>query len=195
MTREQQIEAALELISPPPGRRDQCRGNIEYMLDRMAAASGSNVDLKAIRAKAGARAWEAHHRALRRLLATHDKLTAAGWGGKIERAAIERAIHATTPEQYRRERARHEAYACSINLAHPSYDASPSAGLEQARAVDLAYDLLMQWWDSDEFITTTRGRPWWRLSAIFYGDPDADLYRYLRAFLNTPGPKISQQVF
>lgn len=189
MTRAQQIEAALELISPPPGRRDQCRGNIEYMLDDMAAVSGSNADLKSIRAKAGARAWEAYHRALCRLLVTHDKLAAAGWGGysQIERAAIERTISATTPEQYRRKRARHEAYAC-----HPGH--LPSDGREQTLAVALAYDLLMQWWGS-EFITTTRKGPWWRLSAIFYGDPDADLFRYLRAFSNTPRAKISQQVF
>jgi hypothetical protein len=175
MTRSQQIEAALELISPPTGRRDQCRGNIEYLLDDM----GSNANLKSTRAKAGARAWGAYHRALCRLLVTHDKLEATGWGGRIERAAIERAIHATTPERYRNERAQSEAYA---------------AGSEQARAVALAHDLLTQWWGS-EFITTTRKGPWWRLSAIFFGDPDADLYRYLRAFSNTPRAKISQQVF
>jgi hypothetical protein len=105
MTRAQQIEAALELISPPAGRRDQCRGNIEYMLDDMAAISGSNTALKRTRAKAGARAWEAYHRALCRLLVTHDKLEATDWGGQIERAAIEHACRATTPEQYRRARA------------------------------------------------------------------------------------------
>jgi hypothetical protein len=66
---------------------------------------------------------------------------------------------------------------------------------EQTRAVALAHDLLMQWWGNDAFITKTRNGPWWRLSAILYGDPDADLYRYLRAFSNTLGAKISQQVF
>jgi hypothetical protein len=174
MARQEQVEAALKLIDPPPDRRDQCRGHIEYMLGE------ASDDLK--RARAGAKEWKAYHLALRRLLVTHDRLEATGWGGWIERAAIERAIDATTPEQYRRERARSEAYA-------------DFAGSEQACAVALAHDLLTQWWNNDDLITTTRKGPWWRLSAILYGDPDADLYRYLRAFLNTQRTKISQQVF
>jgi hypothetical protein len=40
----------------------------------------------------------------------------------------------------------------------------------------------MEWWGSDEFISTTRKGTWWQLSAILYGDPDADLFQHLRAF-------------
>ncbi len=58
----------------------------------------------------------------------------------------------------------------------------------QERAVENAYDLLTQWRGDEKLVTTRRGK-WWRLAAILYGDPDADLFRYLRTFAKYGGVK------
>jgi hypothetical protein len=77
-------------------------------------------------------------------------------------AHIESAIKATEPRRY--------------ELLYRARGTKPTF------AVALAYELLMEWWGSDEFISTTRKGTWWQLSAILYGDPDADLFQHLRAF-------------
>jgi hypothetical protein len=162
MTRAQQIEAALKLISPPPGRRDQCGGNIADALDIMVDWDGVANVWRARGSKAAHKARRTYYRALRRLQVADKALRAAGGQvpGCLDLTTIERAIKATGPRRYQ---VRYRA-----------------GGPKQEAAVLLACELLTEWWGK-EFVTTTRKGPWWRLSAILYGDPAYDLFRHLRA--------------
>ncbi len=175
MTRAQQIDTALKVLAPPRYKRKHCRSNIEYMLDDVQAFSGTSAELRATRSKRTARAWRSYHLAVVRLRATHIALLATGWGGFIELADIERAIQKTTPEECDVRRRAQEMWASL-------------GGLEQKRAVENAYDLLTQWRGDEKLVTTRRGK-WWRLAAILYGEPDADLFRYLRTFAKYGGVK------
>jgi hypothetical protein len=161
LTREQQIERALEILEPPPDKRAICQQNIEFCLDDMETFRGGNASLKQIRSKASARAWLSYNRALKRLRSAHDALVAEGWEEPpIAIEDMERAIEAS------------ERYRDGENFVR-------FAAREEACAVDRAHELLRQW-RPKERVTTTKGGKWWSLSAILFGQP-ADLYRHLRA--------------
>lgn len=167
MTREQQVRAALKLSKLPRDKRDRyeaARASIENALDIMVDATLAHNVWKAARSKAAHKAERAYHQALRRLGTTYKAALTTGAGVPLypTLAHIESAIKATEPPRY--------------ELLYRARGTKPTF------AVALAYELLMEWWGNDEFITTTRKGTWWRLSAILYGDTDADLFQYLRAF-------------
>ena len=163
MTRDQQIKAALEILKLPLTQREAARVSIEKALAVMGSASTIHGIVKRNRSRAVTEARDAYYRALCKLRVTHKALldTGSGMVGVLDLAAIENTIAAfeqsDTPVRY-------EVY--------PDF----AGRWRQGFAVAAAYELLMQWWGSDEFIKTTRKRPWWRLSAILYGDPEADLF-------------------
>ena len=99
--------------------------------------------------------------------ATHKSLFATASGIRVDLATIENAI--TAFEQLD-ALVRYEFY--------PDF----AGRWRQGFTVAAGHALLLHWWGSDEFITKTRGGRWWRLSAILYGDPAADLFRHMRAF-------------
>lgn len=169
MTREKQIKAALDVLEPPAHKREQCRGNVEYMLDEVAAAFRSAEQHSA---KDVTRAWDRYHLALRNLRAGHNALEAVGWRGLIEAGEIERAFEASTPEAI--ERRKHSA---KVFMSF--------GGSAQERAAECAHELLVQWCGSGKIATTRKGKLW-RLAAILFGDPNADLFRYLRVFAHKP---------
>ena len=120
------------------------------------------------RAKAERRAWQRYHRAARNLQAADDALRAVGWGGPLDLAEIKRAVAASTPEAIQKQK---DSVAWIEHL-YP--------GTRQQCAVETAHELLKRYRPYD--IVTTRGGAWWRLSAILFRDPEADLFRYLRDF-------------
>jgi hypothetical protein len=164
MTREQQVKAALKLSKLPRDRYEAARASIENALDIMVDATIAHNVWKAARSKAAHKAERAYHQALCRLRTTHKAALATGAGVPLypTLAHIESAIKETEPRRY--------------ELLYRARGTKPTF------AVALAYELLMEWWGSDEFISTTRKGTWWRLSAILYGDPDVDLFQHLRAF-------------
>jgi len=169
MTREQQVKAALKLSKLRRNRHEAARAIIENALDIMGSTSNLHRMVKLCRSKAVTEARGAYYRALRKLQIAHKALLATGSGmvGDLEHASIENAIAAF---EARGEPVRYELYP------------DAAGRWTQGFAVALAYELLMHWWSSDEFISTTRKGSWWRLSAILYGDPDADLFRHLCKF-------------
>jgi hypothetical protein len=164
MTRDQQVKAALKLSKLPRDRYEAARASIENALDIMVDATIAHNVWKAARSKAAHKAERAYHQALCRLRTTHKAALATGAGvpPHFDLVRIESAIRASEPRRY-----------------EVLYRAG---GTKPTFAVALAYELLMEWWGGDEFITTTRKGSWWQLSAILYGDPDADLFRHLRRF-------------
>jgi hypothetical protein len=158
MTREQQVKAALKLSELPRHRHEAARASIENALDQHI--------FKVSRSAAHTRALKVYRRRRLQLESAHKALCI------IERSACSDA----------------HGMEYVPTKDHPSetwhYELYPGAGgrWKQAFAVALAYALLMKWWGSEELIKTTRKGPWWRLSAILYGDPTYDLFRHLRAF-------------
>lgn len=166
MTREQQVRAALKLLELPPARREAGRASIENALDIMTSVGTIHRIVKAARSKAAKKARARYYLALCKLRSAH------------------KTLHTTEGVEPPSFNSVESAIASIENLGEPEqYELYPGAGgrWRQAFAVALAYELLMEWWGSDEFIACTRKGPWWRLSAILYGE-DIDLFRHLRAF-------------
>ena len=163
MTRAQQTRAALKLLLLAEGNREACKASIENALDIMVDATIAHNVWKAGRSKAATKAGDVYHKALCKLRVVHKALLAAGGAvpPHLDLVRIESAIRASKPRRY-----------------EVLYRAG---GTKQTFAVALAYELLMKWWGSDEFIKRTRKGPWWELSAVLYGE-DIDLFRHLRAF-------------
>jgi hypothetical protein len=189
MTREHQVQAALELLlMGRKGNRAACKASVENAVDFMVDMDVVSKMWRAKHSKAAQKATRTYHQALRRLQVAHKALLAAGGrvpsgldltrietlqvahkalaaGGRVpdllDLTSIETAIKATEPQRYK-----------------VLYRTGP----KEEFAVRLAYELLMKWWGSEEFITTTRKGPWWKLSAILYGNSTYDLFRHLRAF-------------
>jgi hypothetical protein len=173
MTREQQIKAALEILKLPPGRRAAARVSIEKALDALDCACVLHWKMKFLRSKTATKARDAHYRALCRLRVTHKSLFATARGIGLDLTTIENAI---TAFEELDALVRYEFY--------PDFDGRWRQGF----TVAAGHALLMQYWGSDEFITKTRKGAWWRLSAILYGDENADLFRHMCAFKPERGP-------
>jgi hypothetical protein len=159
MTREQQIEAALKLSKLPPARRAAARVSIEKTLGVMGSARILHGLIKLNRSKAG----RTYHLAFRKFLIAHKALLAIGSELLVSDLPI-------------------AAFEAGDKLVQDEFFSDFVDRGPQGFAAALAYELLLQWWGSDEFISTTRKGPWWRLSAILYGRRDADLFRHLCKF-------------
>jgi hypothetical protein len=158
VTREQQIRAALKLSELPPARREAGRARIETALDIMVSVGTLHTLIKACRSAAHTKAIKVYRKRLWQLEQARKAICVV--------EGVEYVPTKKDPDEPKQ------------------YELYPGAGgrWKQAFAVAFAYELLMEWWGGDEFITTTRKGSWWRLSAILYGDEDIDLFRHLRAF-------------
>jgi hypothetical protein len=160
LTRERQIERALQILEPPPDERDICRQNIEFMLEDIETCRKNAHSLKHNCSKASARAWRGYQRALRHLRSAHDALAAAGWGPPIALKDVKRAIEAS------------ERYRNIGNYFHVLDRA-------ETRAVDAARELLAQW-RPNEWVTIVIGGRWWELAWTMLGE-NRDLRRHMIA--------------
>jgi hypothetical protein len=160
VTRDQQVQAALRLLSPDPERREECERAINEALDWMARETHDAI-LSTRKYKA---VLERYRKALARL--------------ELERNALlqlERGIGSAPPldlnpsKMYCDAQLRQPPARLALRLANPKYYAA-----WQAR------NLLQEW--SRRRITKTRGGPWAKLAAILYGDQRADLFRNIQGF-------------
>ncbi len=155
MSREEQINKALDLINPPPDRRDECRRDIERALDIIAGGERAVVVTAGITKKK----LRAHSAALRRL-----QITSTGIIPAITRRVIDRAV---------------DFDRCWTGESEPSRGwKPPPPGLKERDAVQLARDLLVIW-DRRAWLTVSRKSNWYKLAVVLYGEP-RDLYRQLR---------------
>ncbi len=74
MTREQQIEKALDVIEPPSSKRKECRAYLNDKLDIIEPTASADDLFKRSRSGAVTKAKKAHVLALKRLLATQTRL-------------------------------------------------------------------------------------------------------------------------
>jgi hypothetical protein len=160
MTRAEQIREALELLSPAPDQRDECRRHVEHALDVMASTMRYVEAIKAERA-ANRKTGRAYHRALARLLAASKAHARAGGALIFTIAHLEKTIKFSTEWDAKFSRA------------------LPRGAIAERQATALAYKLLRQW---DRPTPTTSDAVWNKLAAILLGDPDARLFRHLREF-------------
>lgn len=80
MTRDQQIEKALEVVAPPSSKRKGCRAYIKDKLDIIEPTAKADELFKRSRSGAVTKARKAHVGALKRLLTTQTRLVNLGCG-------------------------------------------------------------------------------------------------------------------
>ena len=152
MTRKQQIKEALALLDPPPPEREDCRRDIERMLDRM---EGVSRVVKYAVTKKSMRAYSAALRKMQTASRNHARA-----GGSLTLRGIDQAV------------ASNEAWSRSWQ--------PPPRWLKHKEAVGAAYKLLARWTRRGIVVSSTG--TWHKLSAILFGDERVNLYRHLRAF-------------
>ena len=76
MTRARQIQKAIKLLAPSPGRRDECLRDIEHALGRVEAAAS----FKVMTSKSGRGGLRAYTNALRKLRAAYPNSVETGPG-------------------------------------------------------------------------------------------------------------------
>jgi len=176
MTRDQQIQKALELLAPPAAERQECRHEICLALDMVEHSTAVARSFRAGRSKKKGGLLR-YHAALRRLLIAFNSLDPAlkPWfnlaPGFTTRTAIEKEIDK----------------AESI-LAQPSAPPRRDGGRNKAAAA-AAYNLLT--WRGHT-ATVTRGGRWEKLAKILAGGRAVDLFDHLRKFNQNPAPKIQK---
>ena len=144
MTPGEQRRKALELLAPPPSRRDECLRDIEYALDWVSGPA--RTAFKKFGSKEGRAGLRRYASALRRALAAYQNLhpRIRPWFSITETAYI-----VGQPTHLHREIAKAEAI-----LDRPS---SSSRAAQHKAAVAMAYNLLS--WHGHK-ATTTRGGKW-----------------------------------
>jgi hypothetical protein len=166
MTREQQIQQALELLAPAATEREQWRHQICLALNRV-----ENVTILARSTRAGRSKKKGgvvvYRAALRRLLIAFDSLDPAlkPWFNLNPRSTTR-----TTIEK--------EIEKADTIMAQPS--APPRRdGSRNKAAVAAAYDLLTSRGHNP---TVTRNKKWEKLAKILAGNPTVDVFDHLRKF-------------
>jgi hypothetical protein len=176
MTRAEQRRKAVELLTPPPARRDECLRDIDFALNRV---SGRGVIVfRVLGSKKGKAGISRYANALRELRAAYQNLDPSirPWF-----SITEFSFKVGESTHIEREIAKAEEF-----LAQPS---PRSRASQHKAAVAAAYDLLA-WWDHRA--TTTRGGMWAQLAGILIGDAKVDLFDLLRAFRQSPTPTVEK---
>jgi hypothetical protein len=174
LTPERQIAKARkvmqqELPALMPDQRAQLRTDIENKVATIRAEAPGLATLAAARSHLTVRTWQTYHRALlklsksdalRRVDAAAEALRRLGWRVPVDAGGIKSAVKDTEMQ---------------LNW-------NPQASAVEEYAVKLAHDLLAKWGVKT---VTTRKKPWWKLSAILFGDENADLYRHLLKYVRS----------
>jgi hypothetical protein len=180
MTRDQQVEKALEAVAPPSSKRKGCRAYIKDKLDTIEPTAKADELFKRSRSGAVTRARKAHVGALKRLRTTQNRLVSLGCGlplihqdGRlrecIELSHIEFAIDVM---------GRADVEYCGTL---PDGTIVRIGGKRATLAVEFSHEALTRWGGGVEIVATVGGK-WWQLAAIFYGEK-IDLYQHLLKYL------------
>jgi hypothetical protein len=169
MTRDEQIDAALALLEPPPHEREAWRHEIESMLDSIDWWCKMAAGIKAPATKPGKAALQAYVNALRQLQKAYDALPPQlrPWFSLAEVAYV-----AGTPTVIDRELAKAEPF-----LAKESAPPKRDALLGKA-ATAAAHRLLLLRRGREPRLT--RGGEWERLGKALSGG--APVFEHMRAF-------------
>ena len=154
---EDQRDAALELLDPPADQWAKWRSEVDSVLDMLEYTVADQDTVMSERSKAFAKAWGTYELGLLRLQNAGRKLQEIGWEPPIDPQVIKQALDWHKPVR-KQKRFVTEA---------------------QKEAVAYAYQLLQR---RGLEIKTTRGGLWWRLAAILFGNPRADLFQYMRRY-------------
>jgi hypothetical protein len=172
MRRAEQIAAALALLAPPPSECEECRHDIEQMLDWVDSRSRAARADKTFTSKRGKASLRRYVKALRQLKAAYDAL---GPSIKPWFSLAETAYVVGKPTVIDRELAKAEP------LLAKSAPPKPNA-VRAKPAVDTAANLL-RWWGHK--VSVTRNGKWERLAQAFAGD-GVFVFEHMRAFKHDP---------
>jgi hypothetical protein len=171
VTRDEQVEAALALLAPAAAKREQCRRNVDLMLDFIDRGCKTVPALKMFGSKEGKAKVRRYANALCELQAAYDALgLIKPWFSLTEIACV--AGNETAVIE--RELAKTEAI-----LAKPSARPKPEA-IRGKFSVAAAHHLLLRWGHK---ASVTRGGRWERLAKALAGD-DLSVFEHVRAFKN-----------
>jgi hypothetical protein len=168
MTRNRQIQKALELLAPAANRRAECRQDTEAALNWIERHTSTARSFRVAGSKKGKAGVERYRAALRRLRLAYDGLDPAirSWFSLAETAHV-----AGVPTVIDREIVRTDGF-----LERPSPSPRRDA-FRNKEAVARARDLL-NWWGHEA--TISRTGKWMRLSQILLGDRTVDVFDHLR---------------
>jgi hypothetical protein len=186
MTRDQQVEKALEVVAPPSSKRKDCRAYIKDKLDIIEPTAKADELFKRSRSGAVTRAKNAYIGALKRLRTTQNRLVSLGCGvplirqdGRlrewIELSNIEFAIKVMDPDDA--EYGGNTEY----NGILPDGTIVRSGGKRATLAVAFSHEALTRWGGGAEIVATV-GEKWWQLATILYGEK-IDLYQHILKYL------------
>lgn len=180
MTRDQQIRKALEVLAPPSQQRDECRHDVERMLDWIERLTDTARSFRMTSSKEGKASLKRYCAALRRLRYAYSALDPAikPWFSLAEVAYV-----AGTPTVIDREIEKAEGI-----LAQPSPPPRRDASRNKF-AVAMSKNLL-DWWGHKAVVT--RSGKWAQLAQIMTGDPTVDLFDHLREFKLHPSLSIEK---
>jgi hypothetical protein len=178
LTRNEQIAEAVQHLKPARDRRDECRADVEGLLDVMDTAIIAHEVFAADRSAAASKARRAYNTAARKLLAADKALRAAGWQGPIDPALIEHVIAKSEPTPWKK-------WELLTNQGWRRLKGPPRVVFKQGRAVAFAYELVAKWCGPDKLGHTKRGT-WWHVARILLGkrlgERGSDLFRQMLAF-------------
>jgi hypothetical protein len=168
MTRNRQIQKALELLAPAASRRPECRQDTEVALNRIDRHTSTARSFRVAGSKKGKAGVKRYRAALRRLHLAYCGLDPAirPWFSLAETAHV-----AGEPTVIDREIATADRF-----LERPSPSPRRDA-FRNKEAVARARDLL-SWWGHEA--TISRTGKWMRLSQILLGDLTVDVFDHLR---------------
>jgi hypothetical protein len=177
LSRPQQIAEALTLLDPREQHRnreleaDERRRLVEDVLDTVDRRVTLEASLKGPASKQGKLEIRRHRNALARSQMTYRRLGRAN----------KRWFSLQAADTQENVTAREIAVANDLL----KWSARPSGGKDSSRAraaARLAHRLLERF--GFKHITITRGKAYHRLSAVLFGDRNADLYEHMRAYVH-----------
>jgi hypothetical protein len=167
VTRDVQIQSALELLEPQPDRRDECERDVKRALRIIKLETTAGV--------VGSKKYKIALRSFQKVL---------------ERAEAARKKLIGLERMWTEEGDDEDLLPLGFNqwIAYCERQLGPQprrrvhdrrAGNPKYLAADWAKDLLVHWGHE---ASIRRGGRWARLAAVLYGDPEADLYHVLSWF-------------
>jgi hypothetical protein len=166
MTREQQIDVAVNLLMPPFRDRPMWRERIDTMLFIIENATANSEEVKAIRSRQSKEALDRYLDALQALQKAHTALD----------PAIKRHLSPNIESDIKSDTAMVKAF-----LRQPALKRGRAEGKRQRAAVGFAYYLLEM---RGHKPTITRKGRWERLSMVLADSKDP-LIDHMRAFKKT----------
>jgi hypothetical protein len=177
MNRDEQIRAAVELLTPRAQDKDACRQEIVEALNLMRSAADTAAFNKRVSATKALQ--RNYHSCLERLIYWSEQLMSVrpqaprGWRPPLDPAVLQDIL--------RKSRQSTQAYKVASTVRLP-----------QERAVGLAH-LLAKRWRGDKALGLSRRSVWWKLSTVLLGkrrgEPGGDLLHHMQKFHHRRHPR------